>query len=136
MIRLDDTFEGTVYVEFCANRGNWLCAVNRDVKRPGHWKLVYRTRWYRDDKIHDSDDEKNFYTVLTNEPKTLEEMRVLVRDLAKGVMVLDRTPSTHKSELWRHAGEPTRDLAKRLLSMRGMHVKTTDRETFNKMYGK
>lgn len=53
------------FVKIQARPGDWLACVIKQAGGP--WKGIYRFRWYRDNKTFDSDDEKSWYTVTTQD---------------------------------------------------------------------
>ena len=54
---------------------NWLACLS---KRDGSWRLDYRFRYYRDDKAHDSDDKKSWYTGKMNGDQPVEKILAAV----------------------------------------------------------
>jgi hypothetical protein len=52
-----------------ASRGDWLGAVTRKRADDQRWKLIYRFRWYTDDRrrVFDSDDVKNWYHAFVDD---------------------------------------------------------------------
>lgn len=58
---------------------DWLGAAWKDAEGP--WHVTYRFRYYRDDKVWDSLDEKNWYEA-TAEGKSKEEVVDLLRKMA------------------------------------------------------
>jgi hypothetical protein len=56
------------YVEMLPDVGNMLAVVLRDP--PGEWRAKYRFRWYRDNKAHNSKDERSWYNVTRNDGST------------------------------------------------------------------
>jgi hypothetical protein len=67
-----------------AHDRDWLCGVYRD--GDGAWTVVYRFRYYRDDKAHDSSDERSAYQATVpasmTENETVGRMRA-VADVLK-----------------------------------------------------
>lgn len=43
--------------------GNWMAFL---YKEPAGYVMEYRFRWYRDDKVHDSKDKRNWYRMAFN----------------------------------------------------------------------
>ena len=49
------------YWFFSGHCFDWLCALYRDLP-DGEWTVQYRFRYYVDEKTHDSDDEKSWWS--------------------------------------------------------------------------
>lgn len=46
---------------FSGHRFDWLCALYRDLP-DGEWTVQYRFRYYADDRVHGSEDEKSWWS--------------------------------------------------------------------------
>lgn len=58
--------EGRYFVRwwfFSGDRFDWLCALYRDMP-DGEWTVQYRFRYYVDDKVNDSDDQKSWWSAV------------------------------------------------------------------------
>jgi hypothetical protein len=80
--------EGTIGLWSVAlDGGNWLAHVE---KLPdGHVQLLYRFRWYKDDKDFESKDDRNWYRFKTKKPgespdELVAAVRKIFERLAKG----------------------------------------------------
>lgn len=61
-IKPENYYLGMWYMELPG--GNWLCSAYHEKDQPeDNWTLLMRFRWYKDDKIFDSDDRRNWYTM-------------------------------------------------------------------------
>jgi len=49
------------HVELLPNVGNMMAIVLRDP--PGGWRAIYRFRWYKDDKVFNSNDKRSWYNI-------------------------------------------------------------------------
>jgi hypothetical protein len=119
--------EGTVGVWYVAlSHCDWLAHVGRNAE--GLYELRYRFRWFRDDKIWDSKDRKNWYRFVTKpgEPvdRILETTRARAKLLSEGCGPLAHTTNW---ELLR--GERTvEEFADLLLTMPGVHYEKMPNE--------
>jgi sigma54-dependent transcription regulator len=59
MIELDETVAGIWILQITPTQ-DWLAAI-REIEPNQKYELTYRFRYYNDDKVFDSDDEKNWY---------------------------------------------------------------------------
>ena len=53
---------------------DWLAAIHK--LDDGQYKMIYRHRYYRDDKAHDSEDEKNWYAGTGDLETLLKAVRI------------------------------------------------------------
>jgi hypothetical protein len=79
---------------YCANgEKDWLCALYRD---PGErWTMLYRFRYYRDDKVFDSKDIKNWYCWRAPTDRTESEVIKFTDSLAEFI-ALEARAKLHK----------------------------------------
>lgn len=100
--------------------GNWLAHLGRDEQ--GFLVLDYRFRWYRDDKVWESQDVKRWYRVKSknvNEP--VEAIIELVRTLQKGLAAMNA-----QGQGWEilRGGRTVEEFTDLLTSMPGTHTQT------------
>ena len=60
MIIFDEKIVGVWFLSTIKNKQDWLAAV-REIEPDAKYELVYRFRYYKDDKPYDSADTKNWY---------------------------------------------------------------------------
>lgn len=60
MIVFDEKIVGAWFISTIPNSQDWLAAV-REIEPDEKYELIYRFRYYKDDKHFDSDDTKNWY---------------------------------------------------------------------------
>lgn len=79
---------------YCANNEkDWLCALYRD---PGEcWTVLYRFRYYRDDKAFDSKDIKNWYRCRAPTDRKESEVIEFTDGLAE-LVALEAGAKLHK----------------------------------------
>jgi hypothetical protein len=60
MIVFDEKIVGVWYLVTILDKQDWLAAV-REIEPDAKYELIYRFRYYKDDKAWDSADKKNWY---------------------------------------------------------------------------
>lgn len=117
MIEIGDATIGMWCVSLPA--GDWLAHLGR--LQDGHtFELVFRFRWYRDDKVFDSADEKS-WTRMRSKPGDTEATAIAMARFAYQELI-DRTGSGRHWELMRGARSAV-EFAQLLRSMPGMASK-------------
>lgn len=80
-IKFDENTVGIWYVQL-SDDSDWLASVWMD---DGKGKLCYRFRYYKDDKVFESEDRKNWYDLETGDTeKLIETVRMLAAGMATG----------------------------------------------------
>lgn len=100
--------------------GDWLAHLGRDEQ--GLLVLDYRFRWYRDGKVWDSQDTKNWYRVkakAASEP--VEELIDLIRKMWEGLTSLCSAERAAGWEILR-GGRTVEEFTDLLTSMAGTHT--------------
>jgi hypothetical protein len=60
MIRFDKKIVGFWYLETIPGYQDWMASV-REIEPERKYEVMYRFRYYKDDKVFDSKDRKNWY---------------------------------------------------------------------------
>jgi len=72
-------FAGIWYIELPGCIGNVFASIS---KQPGEqWRLVYRFRYYVDDKNHHSKDKKNWYVYQGDKDKLVDTFTFLAQKM-------------------------------------------------------
>lgn len=120
MLMIDEKTIGLWSVAL-GDSGNWLALLAR--KDQGI-TLTYRFRWYRDDKVYDSKDKKNWYQVeakSTSPERGIEITRKAFND------ILHASVANKGWELLRGERNMEEFMAE-LVKMPGMHAKTVSED--------
>lgn len=83
-INKDDYIIAVWFVSF--RQYDWMCTVKRSEN--GGYEGEHRFRYYVDDKVHDSDDEKTFHQFSMENKISESEVIDRVRNVAKSVIVV------------------------------------------------
>lgn len=114
--------------------GNILAMVFRD-DAISPWKLVARTRFYRDDKAHDSNDDREGYMVTS---KITEDQEQVKKDLITKMDTLITFVSDKGATLdsrMENTGQTTEAFMKRWMDQHFMHSKAMSPEEAKAKYG-
>jgi hypothetical protein len=76
MIKLDDNsyIVGIWFSEDPETGHNWMATVIADPNKSGFFKIYSRTRYHKDNKIFDSNDEKNWINASSKEGQTEDQI--------------------------------------------------------------
>jgi hypothetical protein len=97
---------------------DWMAAAWRDrAEQP--WQLAYRFRCYRDDKVHESEDVKNWYTGEADRDAPIE---VIIETMNKVASALPGVREKHFVDM---RGLGIEEQTQRLLAAPWSHVRTT-----------
>lgn len=84
MIEFDEKIVAIWYVSTIPDKQDWMAAL-REVEPDQKYHLKYRFRYYRDDKIFDSDDKRNWYEGICTGTKNycILSLRSVAAELAR-----------------------------------------------------
>jgi hypothetical protein len=85
MITMDEKIVGVWFVSTVPNKQDWMAGV-RELEPDAKYELTYRFRYYKDDKVFDSEDKKNWYrAMLTGRTRSyvIASTREVARTLAE-----------------------------------------------------
>jgi hypothetical protein len=99
VIKVDEKIVGLWYVSLPGQ--DWLAGV-RELIPNEKYELVYRFRYYKDDKVFESDDRKSWYAGELS--GTRHFIVAGLRSLSRGIAEMGATDSTHH-ELLNESGD-------------------------------
>lgn len=86
---------GITLMHFADPIGNWICTIYR-LTPEDKITITYRWRWYRDNKIHDSADDRESYEIK-DPPQSLGETIKIIQGVVR-TMSSDENP-TNRGDL-------------------------------------
>ena len=97
MIELKETTQVRAFWFVAGGSRDWMAVLLR--QEGGCWEALYRFRYYKDDKMHDSEDDKSWYRISTDEAPP-EKQDGLSIDMERTLdMVADMTIREFNSQL-------------------------------------
>lgn len=128
-INLDDSVLAMWAVELRSGemKGNWMALLSKDEAQG--YLLQFRFRWYRDEKVSDSEDQRTFYTARFN-PKITTDAQAIAH--ARAAYEHTRCDQPGGWELIRGA-RSMEEFTDALAEMPGIHVSKITNEEAEKM---
>lgn len=118
---MNEITENTVGLWYMSltDTSDWLCCVNKMSDK--EYSIRYRFRYYKDDNAHNSEDVKNWYSVIVKE----DSFEKMIEQMRKVATLLGETADTEYDEILMQNGDVDQFMLD-LMSKEWAHVRIKD----------